>query len=116
MGISVDYILYVVDRIRREYRRFGDSDQAIRRAISYFRHGGYLYADDHGGRGPALVLDVRAALLGGNGAAVGLAYDHALARGDYARARDILDRAPALCRLPVRWRSWRSATLTAVAL
>ncbi|HLW71782.1 MAG TPA: MMPL family transporter [Candidatus Binataceae bacterium] len=34
MGIGVDYILYVVDRIRREYRRIGDYDQAIRRAIS----------------------------------------------------------------------------------
>jgi predicted RND superfamily exporter protein len=34
MGIGVDYILYVVDRIRREYLRLGDYDQAIRRAIS----------------------------------------------------------------------------------
>ncbi len=33
MGIGVDYILYVVDRIKREYQRLGDYDQAIRRAI-----------------------------------------------------------------------------------
>ena len=34
MGIGVDYILYVVDRIRREYGRLGDADMAIKRAIS----------------------------------------------------------------------------------
>ncbi len=34
MGIGVDYILYVVDRIHREYGRLGDYDAAIKRAIS----------------------------------------------------------------------------------
>ncbi len=34
MGIGVDYILYVVDRIKREYVRLGDYDAAIRRAIT----------------------------------------------------------------------------------
>jgi predicted RND superfamily exporter protein len=34
MGIGVDYILYVVDRIKREYDRLGDYDAAIKRAIS----------------------------------------------------------------------------------
>jgi predicted RND superfamily exporter protein len=34
MGIGVDYILYVVDRIKREYERLGDHDAAIKRAIS----------------------------------------------------------------------------------
>jgi predicted RND superfamily exporter protein len=34
MGIGVDYILYVVDRIKREYGRVGDADMAIKRAIS----------------------------------------------------------------------------------
>jgi predicted RND superfamily exporter protein len=34
MGIGVDYILYVVDRIKREYGRLGDADMAIKRAIS----------------------------------------------------------------------------------
>ncbi|HZO81648.1 MAG TPA: MMPL family transporter [Candidatus Binataceae bacterium] len=34
MGIGVDYILYIVDRIKREYGRLGDYDAAIRRAIS----------------------------------------------------------------------------------
>jgi predicted RND superfamily exporter protein len=34
MGIGVDYILYVVDRIKREYGRLGDYDQAIKRAIN----------------------------------------------------------------------------------
>jgi predicted RND superfamily exporter protein len=34
MGIGVDYILYVVDRIKREYERLRDHDAAIKRAIS----------------------------------------------------------------------------------
>jgi uncharacterized protein len=34
MGIGVDYILYVVDRIKREYGRLGDYDRAIKRAVS----------------------------------------------------------------------------------
>jgi len=34
MGIGVDYILYVVDRIKREYGRLHDYDKAIKRAIS----------------------------------------------------------------------------------
>lgn len=34
MGIGVDYILYVVDRIKREYGRLGDYDAAIKRAIN----------------------------------------------------------------------------------
>jgi predicted RND superfamily exporter protein len=34
MGIGVDYILYVVDRIKREYERLHDHDAAIKRAIS----------------------------------------------------------------------------------
>jgi predicted RND superfamily exporter protein len=34
MGIGVDYILYVVDRIKREYGRIGDADMAIKRAIA----------------------------------------------------------------------------------
>jgi predicted RND superfamily exporter protein len=34
MGIGVDYILYVVDRIKREYGRVGDANLAIKRAIS----------------------------------------------------------------------------------
>ena len=34
MGIGVDYILYVVDRIKREYGRLGDADMAIKRAIA----------------------------------------------------------------------------------
>jgi len=34
MGIGVDYILYIVDRIHREYGRLGDHDAAIKRAIS----------------------------------------------------------------------------------
>jgi uncharacterized protein len=34
MGIGVDYILYVVDRIKREYGRLGDYDLAIKRAIN----------------------------------------------------------------------------------
>src|SRR3989304_4134050 len=34
MGIGVDYILYVVDRIKREYGRLHDYDRAIKRAIS----------------------------------------------------------------------------------
>jgi len=34
MGIGVDYILYVVDRIKREYGRVGDADKAIKRAIA----------------------------------------------------------------------------------
>ncbi|MGH7914227.1 MAG: efflux RND transporter permease subunit, partial [Candidatus Binataceae bacterium] len=34
MGIGVDYILYVVDRIKREYGRLGDYDSAIKRAIN----------------------------------------------------------------------------------
>lgn len=34
MGIGVDYILYVVDRIKREYTRLLDHDAAIKRAIS----------------------------------------------------------------------------------
>jgi predicted RND superfamily exporter protein len=34
MGIGVDYILYVVDRIKREYGRLGDYDGAIKRAIN----------------------------------------------------------------------------------
>jgi uncharacterized protein len=34
MGIGVDYILYVVDRIKREYGRVGDAEQAIKRAIA----------------------------------------------------------------------------------
>jgi predicted RND superfamily exporter protein len=34
MGIGVDYILYVVDRIKREYARLHDHDEAIKRAIS----------------------------------------------------------------------------------
>ncbi|MET0153311.1 MAG: MMPL family transporter, partial [Candidatus Binatia bacterium] len=34
MGIGVDYILYVVDRIKREYGRLGDAEMAIKRAIS----------------------------------------------------------------------------------
>ena len=34
MGIGVDYILYVVDRIKREYGRLHDHDAAIKRAIS----------------------------------------------------------------------------------
>ena len=34
MGIGVDYILYVVDRIKREYARLGDYDLAIKRAVS----------------------------------------------------------------------------------
>jgi len=34
MGIGVDYILYVVDRIKREYQRLHDHDAAIKRAIS----------------------------------------------------------------------------------
>jgi uncharacterized protein len=34
MGIGVDYILYVVDRIKREYGRLGDADKAIKRAVS----------------------------------------------------------------------------------
>lgn len=34
MGIGVDYILYIVDRIRREYGRLRDYDAAIKRAIS----------------------------------------------------------------------------------
>lgn len=33
MGIGVDYILYVVDRIKREYGRLHDHDKAIKRAI-----------------------------------------------------------------------------------
>lgn len=33
MGIGVDYILYVVDRIKREYARMHDHDRAIKRAI-----------------------------------------------------------------------------------
>ena len=34
MGIGVDYILYVVDRIKREYGRLHDHEAAIKRAIS----------------------------------------------------------------------------------
>jgi len=34
MGIGVDYILYVVDRIKREYGRLNDYDLAIKRAIN----------------------------------------------------------------------------------
>ncbi|HLK85196.1 MAG TPA: MMPL family transporter [Candidatus Binataceae bacterium] len=34
MGIGVDYILYVVDRIKREYGRLHDHDAAIKRAIA----------------------------------------------------------------------------------
>ena len=34
MGIGVDYILYVVDRIKREYGRVGDAETAIKRAIA----------------------------------------------------------------------------------
>lgn len=34
MGIGVDYILYIVDRIRREYGRLFDYDAAIKRAIN----------------------------------------------------------------------------------
>ena len=34
MGIGVDYILYVVDRIKREYGRLHDYDGAIKRAIN----------------------------------------------------------------------------------
>jgi uncharacterized protein len=34
MGIGVDYILYVVDRIKREYGRLGDADMAIKRAVA----------------------------------------------------------------------------------
>jgi predicted RND superfamily exporter protein len=34
MGIGVDYILYVVDRIKREYGRLGDADKAIKRAVA----------------------------------------------------------------------------------
>jgi predicted RND superfamily exporter protein len=34
MGIGVDYILYIVDRIKREYGRLGDYDAAIKRAIN----------------------------------------------------------------------------------
>src|SRR5207245_8155507 len=37
MGIGVDYILYVVDRIKREYGRLHDHDAAIKRAISTSR-------------------------------------------------------------------------------
>lgn len=33
MGIGVDYILYVVDRIKREYGRLHDHEKAIKRAI-----------------------------------------------------------------------------------
>jgi predicted RND superfamily exporter protein len=34
MGIGVDYILYVVDRSRREVQRTGDMNQGIRQAIA----------------------------------------------------------------------------------
>jgi len=34
MGIGVDYILYMVDRIRREAQRTGDVDQGIRQALA----------------------------------------------------------------------------------
>jgi predicted RND superfamily exporter protein len=34
VGIGVDYAIYIVDRIRREYRRCSDVDEAIRTAIT----------------------------------------------------------------------------------
>ena len=93
MGIGVDYILYVVDRIKREYGRLADYDAAIKRAINTSGNGGHVHRHYAGRRRAAVVLDVEPAVLGRDGAVAGAADAHALAGGDNAGAVDLLDYA-----------------------
>ncbi len=91
MGIGVDYILYVVDRIKREYGRLHDHDAAIKRAIATSGMAVTFTATTLVGGVIPVGVDVGSAVLGRDGDAAGVADDHALAVGNHAGAVDFRD-------------------------
>ena len=96
MGIGVDYILYVVDRIKREYGRLGDADMAIKRAVATSGMAVTFTATTLVGRRDAVVLLVQLAILGGDGDVARTSDADTLARRHHASSGDLFDRAAAL--------------------